>query len=281
MPAYIHPDIAESAIDANERAIIEKYGLRVEQDGDRFSVVDSVVRKAKRGKGGRYTGGNLTELLRAAVSEHQACNASADAPSDKKTAKVNSKGNIPETDSTPAHRLFDKNDPTLSTPLVGNMPSEGQPQLERAFAVLAGADATNDHIAADPEPALETSSERSADAPTSETEPTTTDDGQRTEDEKGATKKKPKRQRVPAAPRDSRYLRAVRVIADNLEMVDGVAGKHGKDMLPYQQKLHPLVEGISIASAGHILEAWRDITAVLVERGWLKFPKAPKTASGK
>ena len=88
---YIDDSISPSAIDANERAVIEKYAFELRSEGDRFVLLDPIIRRANRGKGGRHIGGNLGVLLTAAVTERRAHEANAKAPSDK-TDKQRARG---------------------------------------------------------------------------------------------------------------------------------------------------------------------------------------------
>jgi hypothetical protein len=93
------------------------------------------------------------------------------------------------------------------------------------------------------------------------TEPTGKKAGGKTKKEKAPKVAKPKAER-----KENRYLRAAKIICDNLTITDEQLAKQA-DM--------------STSTAGHCLDAWTEITKVLLEKKWLKLPAAAKNVPAK
>lgn len=261
----ISPSISPSAVNDAERATVEKFGFRLEDDNGQFDLVDPVVRKAERGRGGRYKGGNLELLLKAAVSQREAHDKAASVPSDEKPRSKASKQKttVGEAAGSDATAL-------IMTPGTTDAGSNAVDVTPKDAERTAGNDvkdgATNDT------PKATTRKPRTA--------PATGNDNN-----KDAKAETPKRTTKPKEPKDrklNRYVRAARVIVADMSLVEGLTFPHSdKTWGPRQAKMFGPAD-MSKASAGHCLEAWVGITSVLIEKGWLRLPKAPKSdASGK
>ena len=64
--------VSKTAINASEVAVIDKYGFELKGEQSDFVLIDPLVRRAKRSKGGKHIGTNLTSLLERAVTERRA-----------------------------------------------------------------------------------------------------------------------------------------------------------------------------------------------------------------
>ena len=274
---------SDVSLTANEEAVVNKYGFDVKTEAGLFLLTDPVVRKANRGKGGRHQGGDLNLLLTAAVKERQA--------HDDSVSKVP----LPEKANGAAPTAYDKaqkreehNVKSLEKALgVSASPTDVDPQPETKQPETA-AD-VNDNTPETMPPAEEKPAEEppkakpeektstptkagkgkaKAATPKAEPTPTKPDAPPPAElsdvelDETGKREKKSKkREKTPR--KDNRYLRAAKIIAGRLDIDDKELSKQAS---------------MSAATAGHCLEAWKGITAVLIEKGWLKIPGEKKNA---
>lgn len=271
--SHIDPAISATAINKNQKAVIEKYNFSLHSNFGQFELTDAVIRKANRGKGGKHTGGNLDILLAAAVNERKALDASLAAPSDQVTnAAVRAKTNPPKKAKTP--KSLDENAAAVLGDSRGPRPVDMKSLDE--VRTLAGADATNDHVAAD-----ETAPVKDAegDAPAHENDPAHDDTSKRTKRAQRAslsqeTSTKPERKprvkkvKEPKVRKDNRYLRTARIVAEDLTFLP----TSSKDREACKKRLAAAVGDISPASAGHFFEAWMGITAILTAKGWLTIP---------
>ncbi len=236
----IDKSVSDSAISADERAVVEKYGFNVSAGaGGHFVLIDPEYRRQNRGKGGRHEGGNLSILLTAAVAQHKTLDQAAKAPSDQvdkqaaraKTnppkTKVAGNGNIPETDDAP------------KTPV-----SAALTDVDDKTQVTAPAPVKRTERVRDATPTTETSDELEARLKAAKKAK-----AKEPEAEKKAKASKPEKER-----KDNRYLRAARFIAK-------------KPSITAEQLAEKA--DMSESTAGHCLDAWKGVTAALLEKGWL------------
>ena len=247
---YIDPNISESALDANQRAVIEKYGFEMRDRGGQFELTDPVVRRANRGKGGKHTSGNADLALHAAVAERQAHEkAVAAAPP---VAPKGGKKAATKADAAPPAEVVPEPEQQPEPEVQVNADPEIQPETTSEILEPTDGTATGDLV--------ETSGPAETAQPGDEIEVDETD-----LDNTGKRAKRSKKEEK--GPRkDNRYLRAAKIIVDNLEIdAKGLAA----------------VADMSDATAGHCLEALKGVTAALIAKGWLKLPRvrAPKPES--
>lgn len=287
----IDKSISESAINANERAVIEKYNFDVSTDGNRFVVTDSAYRKANRGKGGKYVGGNIELLLVEAVEQHKTLDLVASAPSDKvkpngsqkpgvvKKAAVSasSTGNSDSAKVTTTQTSTDASRPQ-STPglepdatFTGRLTSKQQNLVSVYHLTVTRAsdewvvddEAVRKHYAfkdaskkgnyggADLDKLLEVAIGVHE---TMIAEKSGATNGKKKAAAGKADSKQEKPAKEPKERKDSRYTRAAKILVKQPGLDD--------------KKLARLAD-MSESTAGHCLDAWKSITAVLVANGWL------------
>lgn len=222
----IDQSISPSAINANELAIIEKYGFDVKDDSGYLVVIDPTYRKANGGKGGRYGGqnggfggGNIGGMLAAAVKNRQALEGAAKAPSDKPkpATKVKGNGNVPETD------------PKAETVTVAKAAS-----ASRKRVTVEPKDNASKNVTPTGNAANAPSSRKSANSK--------------------ASKKADKKEKAvkPAKVRgDNRYLRAARVISGNPNITAKALSKEA---------------AMSESMAANCLLSWQAVIVVLDNR---------------
>lgn len=259
----IDKSVSDSAINADERAVVEKYNFNLSAGtGGHFVLVDPEYRRQNKGKGGRHEGGNLSILLTAAVAQHKTLEQASKAPSDQvdkqaaraKTnppkTKVSGAGNIPETDEHPG--LVVTSLQTGKTTVI-QPPGTVAPKTPVSAALTDVDDKTQ--VTA-PAPVKRTERVRDA-TPTTET----SDELEaRLKAAKKAKAKEPKAEKKAKAPKpekerkDNRYLRAARLIAK-------------KPSITAEQLAEKA--DMSESTAGHCIDAWRGVTAALLEKGWL------------
>ena len=265
------------AINANEKAVIEKYGFEVRDENGHFALLDKVVRKASRGKGGRHVGGNLELLLRAAVSERKAHDDNAGAPSDKPKTKVAGNGNVPETDTKPKTPAAPKLGAPDGVPAASSDPTDDQRTTISRYGFTAEPAKGNTWEIIDPVvakyyafrdaskkgkyvgelavalgQAIEVRSQYEAEiaAPKNgkgKKTRATLDNGA---DKPAAKGKKEKPAKAPKERKDNRYLRAFRVIAAKPDVTAELLAKQA-DM--------------SVSMAGNCLVAWASAMQVQEE----------------
>ncbi len=76
---------------------------------------------------------------------------------------------------------------------------------------------------------------------------------------KAKAEKKAKEPKAPKERKDNRYLRATKIIVDKTTI-------NAEDLAK--------AASMSKSTASHCLEAWKGVTAVLLEKKWLKLPKS-------
>jgi hypothetical protein len=239
--SFIDPKLSESAIDDNERAVIGKYDFEVRDKGGHFEVTDPVVRKANRGKGGKHSGGNLSICLSAAVSERQA-HEKAVAAAPPVAAKAAKKAAVKAVE-----------------PPAPVAESEASPEPENNVVYLdsSGAPVADHVVNSDPEPEDALPPEELPEVVVEDLVPgNEIEVDEENIDNTGKRAKKSKKEEK--GPRkDNRYLRAAKVIVNQLDIdVESLA----------------IAADMSEPTAGHCLEAWKGVTAALIAKGWLKIP---------
>lgn len=260
----IESNVPADAISANERAVIEKYGFEVStttRPGE-FRVVDPVVRDANGGKYGAMSGTVMQTLL---VEMVKARKTHEEAASKKPGKKAQPKKAVSErvvAVKLPADGvLVNAND---EPPLPLDNPPADKPADEPVQKPVA---ATKSKPVAKTAPV-----EKPADKPLEKTVAPPAEIADPVIDNTGKREKASKKAKEPKERKDSRYLRASKIIADNLDIVTSAKGRRSTKWLPQQQKLAKLAE-MSDSTAGHCIEAWNGVCEVLAAHGWLKLPK--------
>lgn len=243
--AFIDPKISETSLDDGARAVIEKYGFEVRDNGGHFEVLDPIVRKANRGKGGKHSGGNIDICLSAAVSERQAHEkAVAAAP-----PVAPKKGGKAATKAVEAP-------PPASEPEAAPEPENNVVYLDSAGSPVADHVVNSDPEPEDALPAEDLPEVVIEDLPEDFVPGNEIEVDEENIDNTGKRAKKSKKEEK--GPRkDNRYLRASKIIVEQLD-IDAETLADLADM--------------SEATAGHCLEAWKGVTAACIAKGWLKIP---------
>jgi hypothetical protein len=257
----------EGVLSDNERAVIVNYDFEVRDDHGQFALVDPVVRKANRGKGARYVGGNLEVLLQQAVSARKAHDASmAAAPPPAKKGS----GDKKKLEAAAAVGAIDTAAVEQPTPLEAAIadtveePQDTSPIAETESAAtdtaetVPSADDVQDTISVEAEPSNE---------PADEIEVEELDDT-------GKRERKGKKNRVKKERAAGRYTRAAQFIVNDLTLIPD--DRRNKQWGDKQARLAKLAD-MSDNTAGHCLEAWVDICRVLEQKGWLIIPGVTKT----
>lgn len=257
---HIDSSISETVLDANQRAVIEKYGFEMRDKGGQFELTDPIVRKTNRGKGGKHMNGDADTVLSAAVAERQAHDkavAAAPPVAPKGKGKAATKADAPaQTEVQPEPEQQPEPETTVYLDSDGKPQREPDPQPEGTLLEVdlpGRSEDVDTNESGNLSPQDEQLAEGVVNQPGNEIEVDETD-----LDNSGKRAKKSKKEEK--GPRkDNRYLRAAKIIVTDLEIdAEQLAGK--ADM--------------SEATAGHCLEAWRGVVAELLEQGWIAPGKA-------
>ncbi len=266
---HIDPNIS---IDDNEKAVINKYGFELRDKEGHYELVDPVYRKANRGKGGKHSGGNLPILLQAAVAERRAFDESVVSappipPKQPKAKKPVETETIVEVDIEPvlsptsADLAFDS--------AVFGEEKEPEPETKTPEEELSLHNFLDDAFLNAPEPEASKKEQSSVVQFPTRTRLTPEDLIDPVLDNTGSTrhritKKKDKPESSLPGKKKGAFKaqrapeRVARAICADLDI--DVAG-----LMKAAQ--------ISETNAVYMLDVvWADITAVLIEKGWLKFP---------
>lgn len=264
--AFIDTTIPQNAVSADERAVIESFGFELHQNGAEYRLVDPVVRKANRGKGGAYNGTVIDSLLKEAVRDRKVHDDEqiSEIRSTLAAGKTYSGGGgaaaeftvkpFPSDDPKPEDdgnetAKTDTAQPEQTSPAASNSPSDKQLDIEDAVQKAGG----KKGAAKTPPTVIE--------------DPTIDNTGKRERNRK---------ERVQKQRKPNRYIRAARAIVENLDKLDGISLPRQEKKWRGAMKWMAGAADCTLAGAGHNIEAWLGITSVLVEKGWLKLPKSNK-----
>jgi len=224
----------ELSVDQN--AVVEDYGFNHSENEGVHEIVDPIITRSDPNKG-RYFGSDINEVLRQAVEGRQVHDATVTNPSDTVTV----------TDTSEA---------------VSDSP-EAAPEAPKNGGKAKGKGRVLPANGSAPKPAQKPSPAKGKAAPKGKATPptpapTAKSDREVTDVDLDNTGKRERAPRVVSEPRgDRRYLRAASIIVKNLTI----------DKTQLAAKDSGSSRRMSVATANHCLDAWGDITAVLLKAG--------------
>jgi len=241
-----------------QQAIVTKYNLKVDEANGQFHVEDEAVRKhfafsdASRG---RHSAKELDDALMAIVTDHKAMdqalatkkNGNGNGNGHKSKAEAGVTDAVPETDAKPKRqpKVLKANPTPEAKPEATPAPVKGKGRTKAKAAPAADADV----VEAQPEPDL---------GPVDEIE---LDDGE--ELDNTGKRERNRKEKVARERGPNRYLRAARIIVDNLSITD-------KELSKADAKDPSVSNPMSISTSGHCLDAWGGFVTTFLEKGWFK-----------
>ena len=262
-----------NTISTDHQAVVDKYGFEASfaEDGS-FVVVDAAYRRANGGKGGRYVGKDVDATLTSAVTNHKAMTQTAKAPSNETSLAWTPAVLTPQQKAATTKYGFVMTDDfgkvTITDPVVAKFKDASKKGVYTAATVAEALDAAiavrkeyeaslvkpdkkaaakaETKVAATPKPVAESRQKKAATVKADDEKPAET---------KNAKKEKAKKEKEPRPAKDNRYMRASRIIAANPSITADQLAKEAT---------------MSKSTAGHCLEAWKGVTAVLRETNQLK-----------
>ncbi len=262
MAGSVSNKISESAINTDERAVIEKYGFNVGAEGSHFVLTDPEYRKQNKGKGGRHEGGNISILLNAAVAQRKSLEQSAKAPSDQVDHQAARSKNEKATERRLAHQVSENkgrsDPPKTKVAGNGNIPETDAPSKVGGDDTGAASTQSRDNDTSNvntPASAAETRKDA--------VKPARVKLEKAAKEPKAPKEKKErvKKVREPKVRKDVRYVRAFREISSNLQITpEALSAKAGV-------KSH----------AATWIDVWNTVVKILDERKALAVPAADLT----